>query len=77
MLIDLGECEFIDSSAVAALFELQRSLDGAGSTVFGLVAGRQPRRTLRIAAVDQVMPVFDHMSEALQTLKGARRDDTT
>lgn len=74
ILIDLRGCTFIDSSVIAALIELHRSLDGAGS--LAVIARREPRRVLRLTAVDEVMPVFETMANALQTLNAAGRERT-
>jgi anti-sigma B factor antagonist len=72
ILIDLRGCTFIDSSVIAALIELQNSLDGAGPTL-AVIARREPRRVLRLTAVDEVMPVFETMVGAVN---GAGRDRT-
>jgi anti-anti-sigma factor len=73
LLIDFRGCDFIDSSVIAALVELQRSLNGARSTTLAVVARRQPRQVLRITALDEAMPVFEGMVEALEALDGAER----
>jgi anti-anti-sigma regulatory factor len=75
ILIDLRGCKFIDASVIAALIELQKGLDGAGSTL-AVIARREPRRVLRLTAVDEVMPVFETMVDAGQTRNGAGRDRT-
>jgi anti-anti-sigma factor len=75
LLIDLLGCKFIDSSVIAALFHLHMSLDGAGPKL-AVIARRGPRRSLRLAGVDEVMPVFAAMVDALQALNGAGRDGT-
>lgn len=76
LLIDLRGCGFIDVSVIAALIEIQRSLDGAGSTELAVVARRGPRRVLRLAGTDELVPVFESMVDALHPLDGARRDGT-
>jgi anti-sigma B factor antagonist len=75
ILIDLRGCKFIDASVIAALIELQKGLDGAGSTL-AVIARREPRRVLRLTAVDEVMPVFETMVDAGQTRNGAGRNRT-
>lgn len=74
ILVDLRGCEFIDSSVIAALIELHRSLDGARSTVLAVIARGGPLRVLGLTAVDEAMPVFETMVDALQALDGAGRD---
>lgn len=76
MLIDLSDCEFIDLSVIRALIELQEGLGDAGPTVFAVVAGQQPRRSLRLTAVDEIMLVFESMLDALHALDGAGHDGT-
>jgi anti-anti-sigma factor len=76
LLIDLRGCGFIDSSVIAALIEIQRSLDGGKTTELAVVARREPRRVLLLTGTDEQIPVFESMVDALHmTLNGARRDD--
>jgi hypothetical protein len=44
------------------------------STVLAVIAGPQPRRSLRLTVVDEVVPVFESMMDALHTLIGGGRD---
>lgn len=64
-VVVLAECTFIDSSALRSLVRAQRRITEAGGR-FALVAPSQPaRRTLEIAAIDRVVPVFETLAEAI------------
>lgn len=64
LVIDLGGCTFVDSSAVRVLVSAARSAEESGRTV-SLVA-RDPGilRVLEIAAVDTMLPVHSSVDEA-------------
>ncbi len=68
LVVDLTRCSFIDSSGLAAL------LHGAGHRDdFSIVGGTgAPGEVLRITAIDQTVPVFEVLAEAL-TAAGRRR----
>jgi anti-sigma B factor antagonist len=68
LVVDLTACRFIDSSGLAAL------LHGACHREdFSIVGGTgAPGEVLRITAIDQTVPVFDELEEALAAA-GARR----
>jgi len=60
-IVDLGGCPYIDSAGLAAL------LHGAGRTGgFAVVASAgAPREMLQVTAIDQTLPVFDTVAQAL------------
>jgi anti-anti-sigma factor len=64
IVIDLGGCTFVDSSAVRVLVSAARSAEQSGRTL-SLVA-RDPGilRVLEIAAVDTMLPVHSTLEEA-------------
>src|SRR5262245_20122126 len=68
LLIDLADCEFIDSAGLAALFHGARSLRGRGGSVRIACPEGNLRELLRITAIDQTIPVVATRSEALAAL---------
>jgi anti-sigma B factor antagonist len=75
LLIDLAECEFIDSAGLAALFHGARSLrERTGSIRIACPEGNL-RELLRITAIDQTIPVVATRQEALAALGLDERDE--
>jgi anti-sigma B factor antagonist len=68
LLIDLGECEFIDSGGLAVLFHGARSLHGEKGSVRIACPEGNLRELLRITAIDQTIPVVATRREALAAL---------
>jgi anti-sigma B factor antagonist len=65
LVIELGDCTFIDSSALRALVRAQKLVTRAGGEL-ALVAPSQPaRRVLEIATLDRFVPVFGSLGEAV------------
>jgi anti-sigma B factor antagonist len=65
LVIELGDCTFIDSSALRALVRAQKAVTRAGGEL-ALVAPSQPaRRVLEIATLDRFVPVFGTLGEAV------------
>jgi anti-sigma B factor antagonist len=64
LVIDLGELEFMDSSVLFVLLRAWQAMDRHG----GLLALAHPRepvaRVLRLTGVDQIVPVYDNVTEA-------------
>ena len=64
LVIDLGELEFMDSSVLFVLLRAWQAMDRHG----GLLALARPRepvaRVLRMTGVDQIVPVYDSVTEA-------------
>jgi anti-sigma B factor antagonist len=68
VVVELSECAFIDSSALRSLVRTHRTLRDVGGEL-ALVAPSQPaRRVLEIAALDQLLPVFGSVGEAVRSL---------
>jgi anti-sigma B factor antagonist len=64
IVVDLGEVEFIDSTALGVLIEARTRLDN--SHAFLLAApGLETRRALEISGLDRHFGVHDSVSEAL------------
>lgn len=73
IVVDLTECEFIDSSGVRALLlghEAQRE-QGGDDAGFGVAASSdQIIRILSVMGVDKVIPVRPTVDEAIAELRG-------
>jgi anti-sigma B factor antagonist len=73
VLVDLSECDFIDSSGVRSLLlgrEAQAATAG-GNKAFAVVAGNdQVLRILSVMGVDKVIPVRPTIEEAIAALGG-------
>ena len=75
LLIDLAECEFIDSAGLAALFHGARNLRSESSSVRIACPEGNLRELLRITAIDQTIPVVATRQEALAALGLDRADE--
>jgi anti-sigma B factor antagonist len=67
VLIDLAECEFIDSAGLAALLHGARRLRDRASVRIACPEGNL-RELLRITAIDQTIPVVATRQEAMAAL---------
>jgi anti-sigma B factor antagonist len=64
VVVDLGEVEFIDSTALGILIETRTKLDNRSG--FMLAApGLETRRALQISGLDKLFTVHDTVPEAL------------
>ena len=64
IVVDLGEVEFLDSTALGVLIEARTKLDNRGGLV--LAAPRlETRRALLISGLDKLFAVHDTVPEAL------------
>jgi anti-sigma B factor antagonist len=64
IVVDLGEVEFVDSTALGVLIEARTRLDNRGGLV--LAAPRlETRRALQISGLDKLFAVHDTVPEAL------------
>ena len=75
VLIDLSECEFIDSTGIALIVRawqrLDRTADGDGDgRVVICSASDQVRRVLEITGLELSIPIHGSRDEALATLRG-------
>jgi anti-anti-sigma factor len=72
IVVDLTECEFIDSSGVRALLLSRESQDtGAGHEPLAVAASsEQILRILSVMGVDKVIPVRPTLEEAAAELSG-------
>lgn len=72
ILIDLSECEFIDSSGVSLIVNGWRDLEQkGGSEQLVLCCPKdQVKRLLKITGVEGSISIHDGMAEALRELRG-------
>jgi anti-anti-sigma factor len=75
VLIDLSECEFIDSTGIALIVRawqrLDRTADGDGDgRVLICSANDQVRRVLEITGLELSIPIHGSRDEALAELRG-------
>ncbi len=68
MVIDLGDCRFIDSSVLRALIDVHTQLGNGDRPRLAVVADAQPLRVLRLTGLDGLIPVFTSLRDALQSL---------
>jgi anti-sigma B factor antagonist len=71
VVVDLTECEFIDSSGVRAMLLSRESQGESEETGLAIAASaEQIVRILSVMGVDQAIPVRDTVEEAIQALSG-------
>jgi anti-anti-sigma factor len=72
ILVDLTECEFIDSTGVRALLLSREALGTEGESVGVAVAAssEQILRILTVMGIDKVIPVRPTVEEAVAELQG-------
>ena len=71
IVVDLTECEFIDSSAIRALLlSREEKNTGSGETVAVAASSDQILRILSVMGLDQVLPVRPTVEEAAAALSG-------
>lgn len=74
LLIDLSECEFIDSTGIAMIVRAWQRLadgdgDGGGGRVVICSANEQVRRVLEITGLEVSIPVHESRDAALAALR--------
>ncbi|MGD9735609.1 MAG: STAS domain-containing protein [Solirubrobacterales bacterium] len=78
LLVDLSECEFIDSTGIAMIVRAWQQLingddgsGGGGDRVVICSTNEQVRRVLEITGLDVSIPVHESRDAALAALRGA------
>jgi anti-sigma B factor antagonist len=74
LILDLRQCTFIDSSALALLAQLHQEFSRRNGDAAGLaliVANRDVGRILELSGLDRVVPVVSHPDEAVAAVKQA------
>ena len=65
LVIDLSECQFIDSTGLAALLHGAKPLQNGESHVAIASPNSDVRRLFELTAIDQTIPVHDSLDEAI------------
>jgi anti-sigma B factor antagonist len=68
VLIDLSDCEFIDSTGLSLLVEAKRRLDEERRHFGVCCAHVDVRRLLELTGIDEAVEVYDTRDEAIATL---------
>lgn len=66
LVIDLGDVDFVDSTALGVLIEARTKLDNRRSFLLAS-PGRETHRALQISGLDQHLSVHDSVESALAT----------
>lgn len=69
MLMDLSECEFIDSTGLRTLIRSHERARRAGTPVAIVGSGPQVRRVFELTGVGKRLAIFDERDEALESLR--------
>jgi anti-sigma B factor antagonist len=64
VVVDLGEVEFIDSTALGVLIETRTKLNNRGGLLLA-APGLETRRALQISGLDKLFTVHDSVEDAL------------
>jgi anti-sigma B factor antagonist len=64
IVVDLGEVEFLDSTALSVLIETRARMNNRGGLVLA-APGLETRRALQISGLDKLFAVHDTVAEAL------------
>ena len=72
IVVDLTECEFIDSSAIRALLlsREEKNPAGGGESLAVAASSDQILRILSVMGLDQVLPIKPSVEEAAAALSG-------
>jgi anti-anti-sigma factor len=72
VLVDLSDCEFIDSTGIALIVRAWQRLDGAegGRDLLVCSHNDQVRRVLEVTGLELSIPVHRTREEALASLRG-------
>ena len=71
VLIDLAECEFIDSTGIALIVRGWQKLEGNGSGRLAICCpNAQVQRVLDVSGLDQSIPVHPSRDEGVAALRG-------
>jgi anti-sigma B factor antagonist len=70
IMLDLSDCEFIDSTGIALIVRSWRQLSDGGYTLVLCCDNHQVRRLLEITGVEASISVHERRDEALAELRG-------
>ncbi|HEX7059659.1 MAG TPA: STAS domain-containing protein [Solirubrobacterales bacterium] len=70
IMLDLSECEFIDSTGIALIVRAWQRLDEGGGRLVLCCVNHQVRRLLKITGVESSIPMHEQRDVALAALRG-------
>ena len=73
LVIDLGECEFIDSTGLAALLHGAKPAQNGESHVAIVSPEGDVRRMLELTAIDRTIPVYETLAQAVTAVLAVGR----
>jgi anti-sigma B factor antagonist len=65
LLVDLSDCDYLDSTAVHVLVQAHRSLDGRADKLALIVPSPQLRRIFELVGLDEVLHIHPDRAAAL------------
>lgn len=65
LVVDLTDCEFIDSTGLATLLHGTKPAQNGESHVALVSRGGEVRKLLELTAIDRTIPVFDTLDDAV------------
>jgi anti-anti-sigma factor len=65
LLVDLTDCDYLDSTAIHVLVQAQRSLNGRADKLALIVPSPQLRRIFDLAGLDEVLHIYPDRAAAL------------
>lgn len=65
LIVDLGECSFIDSTALGILIEANRRLEGSMRSLVVISDDRNIRKVFEVTGLDRVFTICRSRDEAL------------
>jgi anti-anti-sigma factor len=69
-VVDLGAVPYIDSTGLAFIVELHKSLASRGGQLFLASANERVREVLDITRISEIIPLFEDVEEAESALHG-------
>ena len=71
LVLDLSECPFIDSTALAFVLRTHSALDAEGKAMAVVAGRREVRKLMYLTAIDRSVPVFAQRGDAVALLGGS------
>jgi len=69
-VVDLGAVPYIDSTGLAFVVELHKSLVSRGGQLFLAAANERVREVLQMTRIGEIIPLFQDVEEAEAALRG-------
>jgi anti-sigma B factor antagonist len=68
LVIDLRECDFVDSTGLATLLHGAKPAQDGESNVALVCIGGEVRKLLELTAIDRTIPVFESLDSAIEAV---------